>query len=97
MDELGPNAQFSLRRHSFADDETWKKATMVPKLKKKKENKNIKYDSLGNKRGKLYVDRQNLKALPFKRRKLISKKDKKDRLAQDAPISHPKHEDEFAQ
>lgn len=45
----------------------------MPKPKKKKENKNIKYDNLGNKRGKLYVDRQNLNALPFKKRKPINK------------------------
>ena len=50
----------------------------MPKPKKKKENKNIKYDNLGNKRGKLYVDRQNLNALPFKKRKLISKGQNRD-------------------
>jgi len=36
IEELGPNAEFALRRHSFADDETWKKATHIPKPKKKK-------------------------------------------------------------
>ena len=53
----------------------WKKATYVPKIVKKKENKNIKYDGLGNKRGKIYVDRQNLSNMPTKR-KLIQKGDK---------------------
>ena len=48
-----------------------KKAVYVPKLKKKKDNKNITYDNLGNKRGKLYVDRQNLKNMPTKRRRII--------------------------
>ncbi len=47
----------------------------MPKIVKKKENKNIKYDALGNKRGKIYVDRQNLNNMPTKR-KLIAKKDK---------------------
>jgi hypothetical protein len=63
----------TVRRTSFADDETWKKATYVPKPKKKKEKKNIKYDGVGNKRGKLYVDRQNLVNLPQRKRKIISK------------------------
>ena len=61
-----------LRRSRFADTEMWKRATYVPKPKKRKEDKNVKYDGLGNKRGKIYVDRQNLKNMPSKR-KLIAK------------------------
>ncbi len=87
---MGPNATFALRRVSFADEETFKKATHVPKPKKKKENKNIKYDNLGNKRGKLYVDRQNLNALPFKKRKLISKGEKREG---GEIVGHAKNED----
>jgi ribosome production factor 2 len=68
LEELGPNAEFILRRTRFADADNYKKATYVPKIKKKKEDKNIKYDSLGNKRGKLYVDRQNLGNMPSKRK-----------------------------
>lgn len=48
----------------------WKKSTYVPKLKKKKENKNILHDSLGNKKGKLYMDKQDLKRVETKRRRL---------------------------
>ncbi len=70
---MGPNAQFALRRQKWGTEEEYKKATYVPKPKKKKENKNVRYDGLGNKRGKLYMDRQNLKVMPTKRRKLISK------------------------
>ncbi len=33
---------------------------------------------MGNKRGKLYIDRQNLKKMPTKRRKLISKGEKRE-------------------
>lgn len=83
-----------LRRQSFAEEELFKKATYVPKPKKKKENKNVRYDSLGNKRGKLYVDRQNLKALPFKRRKLIAKGERREG---GEIIGHTKNEDEFGQ
>jgi hypothetical protein len=75
MDELGPHAEFVVRRTQFADAEAWKKATYVPKPKKKKDEKNIKYDGVGNKKGKLYVDRQNLKNMPQKR-KLIAKSPK---------------------
>jgi len=70
---LGPNAELVIRRTSFAESELWKKATYIPKPKKKKENKNIKYDEVGNKKGKLYVDRQDLKRVNTKKRKLISK------------------------
>ena len=77
IEELGPNASFSLRRHQWASDEDYKKATYVPKVKKKKEKKNIRYDGIGNKRGKLYMDRQNLKQMPTKRRKMINKGEKR--------------------
>jgi hypothetical protein len=90
IEELGPNAVFALRRQSYADEETFKKATHVPKPKKKKVNKNIRYDNLGNKRGKLYVDHQNLNALPFKKRKIISKGEKREA---GEIVGHTKNED----
>ena len=36
VEELGPNAELTLRRSSFADADRWRKATYVPKPKKKK-------------------------------------------------------------
>ena len=48
----------------------------MPKPKKKNQNKNIKYDEIGNKKGKLNLDRQDLKRVNKKKRRLISK-DKK--------------------
>ena len=93
VEELGPHAEFVLRRESFAEEELFKKATHVPKPKKKKQNKNVEYDNLGNKRGKLYLDRQNLKALPFRKRKMISKGETREG---GEIIGHTKNEDEFA-
>ena len=37
---------------------------------------------MGNKKGKLYVDRQNLKNVPSRKRKLISKGVKAERLVE---------------
>lgn len=54
-----------------------KRAVHVPKIKKKKENKNVGTDKMGNKRGKLFLDRQNLKNMPTRRRKMISKGEKR--------------------
>lgn len=71
-----------MRRSSFADADQWRKATHIPKPKKKKQNKNIRYDEMGNKKGKLYVDRQNLKNVPSRKRKLISKGVKAERLVE---------------
>lgn len=94
VDEIGPHAEFVMRRSSFADPELWKKATHVPKPKKKKENKNVKYDAVGNKRGKLYLDRQDLKRVNTKKRKLI----RKDLRAPKAEVTglNQKTENEFA-
>jgi hypothetical protein len=61
VESFGPNVELLVRRTSFADSERWKKATYIPKPIKKKENKNIKYDRIGNKKGKLYMDHQDLK------------------------------------
>lgn len=36
VEELGPHAEFVMRRESFAEEELFKKATHVPKPKKKK-------------------------------------------------------------
>lgn len=74
IEELGPNATFALRRSSWADEETYKKSIYIPKPSKKKVKKNVKTDAMGNTRGKLYLDRQNLKAMPTRRRKIISKR-----------------------
>ena len=70
---MGPHCELVVRRTHFAEAELWKQSTHVPKPKKKKMNKNIKYDALGNKKGKLYVDHQDLKRVNSKRRKLIRK------------------------
>ena len=63
----------------------------MPKPKKKKEKKNIKYDKTGNKVGKVYLDRQNLKQLSFKKRKPISKETQTKYETGD----HQKASDEF--
>ena len=85
-----------MRRTKFADTELWKKATYVPKIFKKKDNKNIKYDAVGNKRGKIYVDRQNLGNMPWKR-KLIEKAEKGEKgKGSKAEELKPRVENEFA-
>ena len=83
-----------MRRQSWAADDLYKKAIYVPKPKKKKNDKNISYDGKGNKRGKLFLDRQNLKNVQTKRRKLITKGEKREG---GEIIGHSKIEDEFAQ
>ena len=75
---MGPNASFVMRRQSWAADEDFKKAIYVPKPKKKKADKNIEYDGKGNKRGHLRMDRQNLKNVETKRRKMITKGEKRE-------------------
>ncbi len=83
-----------LRRLKYADTETWKRATYVPKPKKRKEDKNVKYDGLGNKRGKIYVDRQNLSNMPSKR-KLIAKPEKGTKVLNENGLKE-RVENEFA-
>ena len=65
----------------------------VPKPKKKKENKNIRSDKMGNKLGRVYLDRQNLKQLPFRKRKPINKGER----AKEETGAHQRASDEFGQ
>ena len=83
-----------MRRQSWAADQDFKKAIYVPKPKKKKIEKNITYDSKGNKKGILRMDRQNLKKVETKRRKILTKGEKREA---GEIIGHSKIQDQFAQ
>ena len=54
----------------------WKQSTKVLKTGGKKEDKNIIRDNMGNKRGKLFVDRQNFDNLGLRKTKALEKKEK---------------------
>lgn len=66
--ESGPHADFEFVRSKEADKETWKKAHEVPAVLRPTK-KNISSDAIGNKQGRVFVDRQDLTQLPVRKRK----------------------------
>lgn len=69
--DIGPQADFEVRREKWANDDIWKIANKRPKVAKKKEDKNISYDAIGNKEGKVFVDKQNLDVMALRKRKKL--------------------------
>ncbi|OLY84891.1 Ribosome production factor 2-like protein [Smittium mucronatum] len=60
LEEMGPSIDLVTRRHVFPTEETWKKATRVPKELFVKKTKNITHDNLGNKLGRIHVGQQDI-------------------------------------
>lgn len=69
LELLGPNADLVLRRNQIANEDTFKEACKQPALKKK-DDKNVGFDNVGDKIGIVYTQKQDLDYLPLKRRKV---------------------------
>lgn len=66
LKEIGPSCELKLRRHKFAPDDAFKLACKHPKLDKKKV-KNITTNNIGDKKGKVWVDNNDISTLSIKR------------------------------
>lgn len=44
-----------MRREKFADADLLKKSFRVPKFKKKAHKKNMKYDDVGDRKGRIFI------------------------------------------
>ncbi|CAK59187.1 unnamed protein product (macronuclear) [Paramecium tetraurelia] len=77
IQEIGPRSVFDIRRTKWAEDDLFKKACRQPKPKAKPHEKNIVYDEVGDKRGKVFVQQQDLSTLALKKRKKLRKGDQK--------------------
>eukprot|EP00916_Digyalum_oweni_P006150 GHVL01010610.1.p1 GENE.GHVL01010610.1~~GHVL01010610.1.p1 ORF type:complete len:190 (+),score=22.52 GHVL01010610.1:387-956(+) len=62
-EELGPRMDLILDRCQEPDNRRWRDSIKVPRIDKPKKQKNVTTDSLGEKRGRIYVDRDSMKAL----------------------------------
>jgi ribosome production factor 2 len=71
--EIGPSLDLVYKRANFANDEDFKKACKQPKVKKDKSQKNISTNELGEKRGRVFVEKQNLGELALKKRKKLKR------------------------
>ena len=72
--EIGPSFDLKERKFLLADEVLYKKALKQPKGVKEIKEKNIEKNKiLGEKRGRLHMQKQNLKAVSLKKQKKIKK------------------------
>lgn len=74
LEDVGPSCELVVRRHRFATEDLLKAAIFKPKQGMKKKVKNIEYDTLGNKEGRVHLKKQNLKDLVTKKMKGLDKR-----------------------
>eukprot|EP00055_Hartaetosiga_balthica_P013451 m.69026 g.69026 ORF g.69026 m.69026 type:complete len:321 (-) comp8262_c0_seq2:2380-3342(-) len=86
LEECGPAIDFKTGRNAFAADDMMKEALRRPKQLKKKKVKNVEYNEMGDKTGRIHMQKQEIlsmqlrkvKALkPSKEEKSIAKKGKR--------------------
>ncbi|KAI9204972.1 Brix domain-containing protein [Polychytrium aggregatum] len=69
LHEMGPSFDFVVRRTRFAPDDIRKEAMKVPKETKVKKVKNVEYDPIGDKLGRVHVGKQDLAKLQTRKMK----------------------------
>jgi len=69
LEEIGPSADFVVRRTKLASADLFKAATRRPKELKIKKVKNISKDVFGSKLGRVHMPKQNLNQLPTRNMK----------------------------
>lgn len=74
LDEIGPRFDFVVGRRQEADADMAKEAFKVPKQLEPKTQKNIETDLLGDKLGRVHVDRQDLDQLQSRKMKGLKKR-----------------------
>ncbi len=101
--EIGPSFDLKERKFSLADEVLYKKALKQPKGVKEIKEKNIEKNKiLGEKRGRIHMQKQNLKAVSLKKYKKIMNKDRfdkkkkelraKENNSKDMPLDEKKEE-----
>lgn len=90
--EIGPRVDFSLRRSRPAPDEIQMQSMKQPKLEKKKE-KNVSFDSLEGKVGRIYMPKQDLDSMALNKMKGLKRERQNaagDLAAKKAKLPGPK-------
>lgn len=73
LEEMGPSADFVLRRTKLAPLDIFKSACKQPKELKPKKKKNITKDVFGSTLGRVHIPKQNLRNLPTRNMKGLKK------------------------
>jgi ribosome production factor 2 len=74
LDHMGPYMDFKIDRVRLTNPESWKEATVVPKSITGKKRKNVSTDEIGDKVGRVYVEKQDFSKLQTRKMKGLKKK-----------------------
>lgn len=69
MKEIGPSLDLKPRRIHIANDSLYKSACRKPKQLLDKKEKNIEYNGLGERKGRIHMQKQNINTIalqPFR-------------------------------
>ncbi|BFF89270.1 ribosome production factor 2 homolog [Drosophila madeirensis] len=73
LEEIGPSADFAIRRTKIASEDLYKQARKQPKQLKEGKKKNISTDALGNKKGRVHMGKQLTGSIQTRRVKALRK------------------------
>ena len=73
LSETGPHAEFSIRRTRWASESLKKESLRVPKVTKPKKVKNISYNEMGDKTGRIHMQKQDLGKLQTRKVKALKR------------------------
>ena len=74
LEEIGPSFDFKKKHFELANIDLYNKALKQPKAVTGTKEKNIEHNGLGEKRGRLHMQKQNLNAVSLRKFKKIGKK-----------------------
>lgn len=81
--EIGPSADFTVRRTKIASEDLFKQACKQPKVVKSAAKKNITIDTLGNTLGRVHLGKQELGKIQTRRIKGLKKSPEEKRTARE--------------
>ncbi|XP_030374964.1 ribosome production factor 2 homolog [Scaptodrosophila lebanonensis] len=73
LEEIGPSADFSIRRTKIASEDLYKQSRKQPKQLKVTKKKNITTDGLGNTKGRVHLGKQETGSIQTRRVKALKK------------------------
>lgn len=94
--EMGPRMDFSIRRIEAAQDDVLQEALKKPKSQEVKAKKNIDINPIGDKVGRIHIDKQDLNKLQTRKMKGLKRGSKaiEDEEEEDVESSEEEEEEE---
>lgn len=78
LKDMGPFVDFTLGRMQWGDAQRRKEATKVPKEQQLKKKKNVAFNDLGDKLGRIHMEKQDLSKLQTRKVKALKKSVRRD-------------------